>query len=115
MAANPELKALLAGISLESLKDHAKALRRDAKAGESDARQRIEPCFDDPSTLKLQQAQLVIARERGFKSWRRLKSFIEVRDARTEAQRAFVSISTRMAPDESLMEEHQAASAESSD
>lgn len=109
MAADRDLKALLGGISLESLKDQAKALHRDAKVGGPDARQRIEPYFDDPATLKLQQAQLVIAREYGFKSWRRLKSFIEVRDARTEAQREYVSISTRMAPSKSLMAEYRAA------
>ena len=109
MTTNRELKALPAGISLESLKDHAKALHRDARGGESHARQRIDPYFDDPSTLKLQQAQLVIAREYGFKSWRRLKSFIEVREARTEAERELVSISTRMAPRESLVDEYRAA------
>lgn len=109
MTADRELKALLGGISLESLKDHAKALHRDAKVGGPDARQRIEPYFDDPSILKLQQAQLVIAREHGFKSWRRLKSFIEVRDARNEAQREFTSIQTRMAPSKSLMAEYDAA------
>jgi len=109
MTTDRELKALLGGISLESLKDHAKALHRDAKVGESNARQRIEPYFDDPSTLKLQQAQLVIAREHGFKSWRRLKSFIEVRDVRTEAQREYESISTRVAQSASLMDECRAA------
>lgn len=109
MTADRELKALLGGISLESLKDHAKALHRDAKVGGPDARQRIEPYFDDPSTLKLQQAQLVIAREYGFKSWRRLKSFVEVRDARKEAQREFKNISNRMAPNKSLVAEYRAA------
>ena len=109
MATDRELKALFGGISLESLKDQAKALHRDAQVGESDARQRIEPYFEDPSTLNLQQAQLVIAREHGFKSWRRLKSFIEVRDARTGAQREFGSISTRMAPSTSLMVEYRPA------
>ena len=96
-------------ISLQTLKDRAKALRRNARVGESDAQKRIRPYFDDPSTLKLQQAQLVIAREHGFKSWRRLKSFIELRDARTEAQRELASISTRMEPMESLMDEYRAA------
>ena len=109
MATDRELKALFGGISLESLKDQAKALHRDAQVGKSDARQRIEPYFEDPSTLNLQQAQLVIAREHGFKSWRRLKSFIEVRDARTGAQREFGSISTRMAPSTSLMVEYRPA------
>ena len=109
MTTDRELKALPAGIALESLKDRAKALHRDAKVGEPDAQQRAEPYFDDPSTLKLQQAQLVIAREYGFRSWRRLKSFIEVRDARMEAERELVSISTRMAPRESLLDEYRAA------
>ena len=96
-------------VSLETLKDRAKALRRTARAGESDAQERIRPYFDDPSTLKLQQAQLVIAREHGFKSWRRLKSFMEVRDARTKAQRELAGISTRMQPYESLRDEYREA------
>ena len=92
MATYRELEALLKGISLENLKDHAKALHRAAKAGESEARQRVEPYFDDPSTLKLQQAQLVIAREYGFTSWRKLKLFVDVRDAQSKAARQFASL-----------------------
>ena len=53
------------------------------------------PYFDDPLTLKLQRAQLVIAREHGFKSWCRLKTFIEVRDARMEAVRGFYRLTKR--------------------
>ena len=92
MATYRELDALLKSISLENLKDHAKALHRAAKAGESEARQRVEPYFEDPLTLKLQQAQLVIAREYGFTSWRKLKLFVDVRDAQSKAARQFASL-----------------------
>ena len=56
MATDREPEALPEDISLEDLKDHAKTLHEAALAGESDARRRVEPCFDDPSSLKLRQA-----------------------------------------------------------
>ena len=42
--------------------------------------------------MRLQQAQLVIAREYGFKSWRKLKSFVDARDAQNEATRELASL-----------------------
>ena len=112
MPTDREPEELPEGISLETLKDHAKALHRVARTGDSDACQRAEPYFDAPSTLKLQQAQLVVAREYGFKSWRRLKSFIDIRDARTQVLRKFQDVSARMMPSKALIREHQAANRE---
>lgn len=103
------IEELLESISLESLKDRARQLHRTATAGQSEARQRVEPYFGDPSRLKLQQAQLVIARECGFASWRKLKSFIELRDATMQARRELANLQARMSPSQALMDEYQAA------
>ena len=112
MATDREPEALPEDISLEDLKDHARTLHEAALAGESDARRRVEPCFDDPSSLKLRQAHLVIAREYGFASWRKLKSFVDIRDARAEALRKFQNVSARMRPSKALMREYEAANRE---
>ena len=109
MTTDPELEALLYSIGLQALKDRARDLRRAAEAGESEARQRVEPYFGDPSRLKLQQAQLVIARECGFKSWRKLKSFVELRDATMEAKRELANVQARMRPSKSLIDEYDGA------
>ncbi len=109
MTTDSELEALLYSISLEGLKDRARDLRRAAEAGESEARQRVEPYFGDPSGLKLQQAQLVIARECGFKSWRKLKSFVELRDTTMEARQELANVQARMRPSMSLIDEYHRA------
>ena len=109
MTTDPELEELLQGIRLKALKDRAKALHRAARAGQSQARQRVEPYIDDPSKLRLQQAQLVIARECGYTSWRKLKSFIELRDATMEARRELANVQARMIPSKALIEECAAA------
>ena len=67
-------------VGLEDLKDQAKALLKAVGATEPDALKRIKPYFDDASSLTLQRAQLVIAREYGFSSWRKAKVFLEARD-----------------------------------
>ena len=112
MPADGEPEALPEDISLESLEDHAKTLHKAARAGDSDSCRRVEPYFNDPSLLKLQQAQLVIAREYSFKNWRRLKAFIDIRDARTQALRKFQDVSARMMPSKALIREHEAVSRE---
>lgn len=72
-------------VSLDDLKDDAKTLLKAAGAGEPDALERIKPYFDDASSLTLQRAQLVIAREHGFSSWRKTKAFLEARDEMLES------------------------------
>ncbi|MYD96575.1 MAG: hypothetical protein F4X98_04195 [Gammaproteobacteria bacterium] len=67
-------------VSLDGLKDDAKTLLKAVGAGEPEALERIKPYFDDASSLTLQRAQLVIAREHGFGSWRKTKAFLEARD-----------------------------------
>jgi len=80
MAIKPFPTGLTGGVSLDDLKDHAKTLLHAVDAGNPDALQRIKPYFDDASSLTLQRAQLVVAREHGFTSWRKAKAFIEARD-----------------------------------
>ena len=66
---------------LLTLKEQAKDLYKSVEAREGVALDRIKPYFAGPSSLTLQRAQLVIARERGFSSWRKLRAFIDDRDA----------------------------------
>ena len=98
--------------SLQDLKDSARRLQTAARAGEPHSRRRVGSYFDDPSGLKLRQAQLVIAREYGFASWRKLESFVRVRDARTEALARLRDATRRMAPTRELMREYEAANRE---
>ena len=71
---------LPSAVSLDDLRDHAKTLLKAVGAGGPDALDRIKPYFDDASSLTLQRAQLVLAREHGFGSWRKAKAFLEARD-----------------------------------
>lgn len=80
MAVKPFPTGLPSGVSLDDLKDHAKTLLKAVGASEPGALERIKPYFDDASSLTLQRAQLVIARELGFSSWRKAKAFLEARD-----------------------------------
>lgn len=80
MAVKPFPTGLPSGVHLDDLKDQAKTLLKAVGAGEPFALERIKPYFDDAASLTLQRAQLVIARERGFSSWRKTKAFIEARD-----------------------------------
>ena len=84
MANQPAPLPLPDGIQLQALKDRAKLLLKAVQAGEAPALERVAPYFDPDSLLSLQRAQLVVAREYGFSSWRRLKAFIEFRDQMEE-------------------------------
>lgn len=63
--------------SLEHLKGQAKRLHKLVKSKDETALTRVGPYFGDPTTITLQQAQLVIAREYSFSSWKRMKRHIE--------------------------------------
>jgi hypothetical protein len=64
--------------SLEQLRKQAKALLRSHRAGDKDAIARVAANHPDPGVpLKLSGAQLVLAREYGFASWPRLRSYVE--------------------------------------
>src|SRR5262245_5011552 len=73
--------------NLEHLKNQTKKLLSDWKSGKLEALQRVESYnFVRAEEPALNRAQLIIAREYGFESWPKLKSFVEtVASSREEA------------------------------
>jgi len=65
--------------NLEHLKKQAKDLLRDFQQGEPGAAERFRqlPSFSDAATVKLADAQHLIAREYGFSTWPKLKEYVE--------------------------------------
>ncbi len=61
-------------IHVKKFKAEAKSLLKVVKTGAPDALRKIESYFGNSTDFKLTQAQLVIAREHGFKSWKGLVS-----------------------------------------
>lgn len=70
--------------SLDYLKQQARALQQDVRAGTAEAIERVERRYPsgvaEREAFPLTTAQLVIAREYGFPSWPRLKKFVEIAD-----------------------------------
>lgn len=100
------------GIRFDTLRAQAKNLKSAFAAGDVDAAARLEPYFSDLSTsaVKLHHAQLVVAREYGVSSWRKLKGLIEARDAYGEALKTVAGIRDRMPrPSQALLDEMKAA------
>ena len=64
------------GPNIDNLRKQAKALLRAWRLGDADARHRVAACFPDAPRLGLQAAQLVLAREYGFRSWAALTAFV---------------------------------------
>lgn len=64
------------GPNIDNLRKQAKALLRDWRRGDSDARNRVAAFFPNVPRLGLQAAQLVLAREYGFRSWSTLTRFV---------------------------------------
>ena len=87
MAIQPFPIGLPTGIPIDALREQAKELLKSVQAGEPAALGRIKPYFRDPAGVTLQRIQLVIARERGFSSWRKLKDFADARDELVEQRR----------------------------
>ena len=93
--------------NLEQLKNQAKSLLRDARAGDASAIARVaalpafanRPPADWPVTaLALHDAQSAIAREHGFASWKALREEVEARALTFDAAvEAFVRAATGMA------------------
>ena len=63
--------------NLDNLKKQAKSLLKLIKQADPSSISRIKPFFDHPTGITLQDAQLVIARDYGFSSWRKLKQHVE--------------------------------------
>ncbi len=74
--------------SLEQLKRQAKELLEKLRQGDPRAHQLFRRCFqvapEDRTTFKLTQAQLVLAREHGFRSWPHLAVWVADRTLPTD-------------------------------
>jgi ankyrin repeat protein len=67
--------------SLENLRKQAKSLLRAARANDESARKKFvdfHPSANQPPTLTLSDAQVVIARSYGFASWPKLKQHVTI-------------------------------------
>lgn len=80
MAIQPFPIGLPTGVPIDALREQAKNLLKSVQAGEAVALDRIKPYFRDRADVTLQRTQLVVAREHGFSSWRKLRDFGEARD-----------------------------------
>ncbi|MCY3811185.1 MAG: ClpX C4-type zinc finger protein [Gammaproteobacteria bacterium] len=109
---SPPPRPLPDGIRFDTLRAQAKDLKSAFAAGDADAATRIEPYFSDlsASAVRLHHAQLVVAREYGVSSWRKLKGLIDARDAYGEALKTVAGIRDRMPrPSRALLDEMKAA------
>src|SRR5260221_13439435 len=72
-------RELPAKANLEHLKEQAKDLLRKIREGDAVAIERVRSnvSFSAPASVKLADAQHVIAREYGFASWPKLKEHVE--------------------------------------
>ena len=87
MAIRPFPIGLPSGIAIDALREQAKNLLKAVQTDDDDAIDRIAPYFRDPAGMTLQRVQLVVARERGFSSWRKLKDFADARDEMVRQRR----------------------------
>jgi ankyrin repeat protein len=89
--------------NLEQLKKQAKRLLSAARAREPAALQRFRILPRPPADLALHDAQSVIAREHGFKSWNELREHVEERTLSfAAAVEEFVRCATGSAPTRAL-------------
>ena len=80
---------------LDQLRRQAKDLLRAAQHGDTDAVERLHAVSNH---LILDSAQLVLAREHGFRSWARLKAEVTRREIFDTARRGPPERATRRAP-----------------
>jgi len=73
-------RSLAVDATLDSLKKQAKSFLKAVQSGDASARSRVAPYFTDIADVGLQDIQLVLAREFGFSSWTKLKSYLESGD-----------------------------------
>jgi hypothetical protein len=65
-------------LNLEQLRNQARELLRQFRAGDAEALARCDAQFARrPNVLRLAHAQFVLAREAGFPSWPRLKAYVD--------------------------------------
>lgn len=83
-------RALPERADLDHLKHEAKALHKAFHEGNADAAARVRPVLGESQTLKLTEAQRVIAREYGFPTWAKLRSHVQIMRGVDGAAAAFV-------------------------
>ena len=83
-------RVLPARADLDHLKHEAKALHKAFREGRDDARTRVHAAFGDVQTLKLADAQRVVARDYGFATWAALRAHGEAGRSVDDAVIAFV-------------------------
>lgn len=76
---------------LDHLKNEAKALRQAFPRGEAEAVERVRSVLGPQTELKLTEAQRVIAREYGFKSWAKLRGHVQASRGLDDAVTAFLT------------------------
>jgi ankyrin repeat protein len=75
------------GIDLEQYRTQAKGLLKRARAAQPEALDRLRQhhpehdCLPGPGSIRLADTQLVVARENGFPSWAKFKSYLLFRNA----------------------------------
>lgn len=89
-------RPLSSGLDLEALKSAAKSILKSVKGRDQEALERIKPYFGDSTSVKLTQMQLVLAREYGFDSWAKLRSYLKVREELKVAQSEVAKITRRL-------------------
>jgi ankyrin repeat protein len=77
--------------NLDHLKHEAKALHNAFERGDADARRRIHRILGERASIKLSDAQRVIAREYGFATWARLRDHVRASVGGEEAVAAFLT------------------------
>lgn len=75
---------------LDHLRNEAKALKGAFQRGEARAVERVSNALGGRSTLKLTEAQRVIAREYGFRNWPELRAHVQAARGTAEAVQAFL-------------------------
>jgi ankyrin repeat protein len=84
-------RALPARPHLDHLRHEAKALHRALREGDPDALRRARAVLGDRPVVRLTEAQLVVAREYGFRSWSRLRAHVQASRGLDEAIDAFLA------------------------
>ena len=71
------IRKLPVNANLDNLKKQAKSLLKAVNEDDPATLSRINSYFSDPDSMRLQDAQLVLARDYGFSSWKKMKLHIE--------------------------------------
>lgn len=90
---------LATNVTLDSLKSQAKVLLKSLRSGDPLASSRVQPYFRDLAAVGLQDIHLVLAREYGFSSWSKLKTYLD----RPTAENALDNLANRFLSTASIL------------